>query len=188
MALEQINRYRIAGLRKSKNPVIGLDLLAEQNWVEDPITGCWLWKWASSGGGYAVVWHSGKPRRVANILAGTVGQQVHIRHESFCDIRCINPAHLTVGTPWDNFKDSTVDGNHNTQILTVEQAYHIKFHDLLWRNGRCYYRYRGQSIDLARDYGVSVYAIRDIKQGKSWGWLRPDMDLSELKKRRPASY
>ena len=186
MALEHINRYRNAELGRGGGKRIGLDLLAPHNWTLDPITGCYLWNWTVNDKGYAQVRHSAKLRRVTNILAGTVGmgRSVNIRHEAFCDKSCINPEHLTVGTESDNMIDRTIDGDHGLQVLTAEQAYQIKFQEL--DNGQ--YRYLGHCRDLALKYGVSRQIIYNIKSGRRWNWLRPDMDISELRRQRPGTY
>ena len=186
MALQTINRYREC----QHHTKIGIDLLAPHNWHLDPDTGCWIWNWTITSNGYAQVSHSGRIGYVIRILAGVVGcgPSVEIRHESFCDRACVNPAHLTIGDPSSNQIDRSLDGPNGRQVLTAEQVYQIKFRDMDYRNGRFFYRYLGQRNDLAKFYDVALGTISNIKSGRVWAWLHPEMDLTELRQQRPGSY
>jgi hypothetical protein len=89
-----------------------------------------------------------------------------VRHK--CDNPgCINPYHLIEGTQADNVRDrverkrSAVGDDNGRSKLTREQAQRI-MEDTTTR-----------SSDLARAYGVSHKAIRLIRQGKNWRFLRP---------------
>lgn len=187
MALQTVHRYReVSSVNSGK---IGVDLLAPHNYTVDPETGCWNWNWGLAAG-YAHVQHSGRKAYVTNILAGLVdpGNYMGVRHESWCDRSCVNPAHLTIGTATDSNIDRVVDGHQGFQKLSAEQAYEIKFQELLYRDGRCYYSYQGQRADLAECYGVSKSTITSIKNRRAWAWLRPEMDIAELRQQRPESY
>ena len=139
---------------------INLLILHEDNYILDPITGCFLWRWSLNKYGYAVSRHDGKIQRVARIIMEPgVGEEV--RHSSFCDLSCINPEHLKIGTTTDNKRDTAVDGNQGSQKLTVDDVRVIKQR---LENG-------DRNINIAADYGVTPQNISAIKTGKTWWWI-----------------
>ncbi|MCL4551395.1 MAG: HNH endonuclease [Bacteroidetes bacterium] len=81
---------------------------------------------------------------------------------------CINPNHLRLGTHRDNMLDRqlkgrTLRGNQNgNSKLFEEQVYYIKFLST-------------ESVkELATKYDVSQDAIRDIRKGITWDWMKED--------------
>lgn len=82
--------------------------------------------------------------------------------------RCINPEHLSLGTNADNLADMARKGRaargsrHGVAKLTEKEVLGIRE---LFREGR-------SKLSLAREFGVSHHAIRDIISGKTWGWLK----------------
>ena len=123
-------------------------------YVVDKNTGCWIWLGTKGPGGYGVI--GGKIDGCLyspvghNILAHRASWILHfgpipeiegsgphgtvVRHK--CDNRkCVNPAHLELGTQNDNIKDMEVRGGanrvglkpkfgtkHPNSVLTAEQA------------------------------------------------------------------
>ena len=84
-----------------------------------------------------------------------------------CDNRkCVNPAHLSVGTPLDNMRDKVVRGrlpdckgerNGRAKLVVAEV---VEIRRLLGS---------GQSIkSLAATYGVHVSTVRSIQRGERW--------------------
>ena len=79
----------------------------------DRKTGCWLWMRALKGCGYGHKWYDGKyqsAHRISwSIHRGPVPEGLFVLHK--CDVmRCVNPAHLFLGTHQDNMDDQRRKG------------------------------------------------------------------------------
>ena len=84
---------------------------------------------------------------------------------------CMNQKHLRWATHAENMADrdfhgKTVRGTRtNTNKLTEDQV-----HEIRRRIGT------QSNISLAREFGVSGTMICDIKKGRAWAWLSPDLE------------
>jgi len=92
-------------------------------------------------------------------------RKVLIRH--ICDNpRCINPSHLLPGSHRDNMEDMVERGRsargskHGISKLTENQVLEIR--TLIPKHTLRY---------LGEKYKVDHTVIRNIKSGKTWGWL-----------------
>jgi hypothetical protein len=139
---------------------------------EDP-NACWLWTAAISHGGYGSIGLGGasagvaRTHRVAYFLAnGPIPPHMHVLHK--CDTpACVNPAHLFLGTAFDNAQDKVRKGRNYTGVrpkgeghwkckLTDEQRDTIR--SLFIRDSP-----RKSNIkNLARQFNVSVNTIQRI--------------------------
>jgi hypothetical protein len=138
----------------------------------DPVTGCWIWKWAKHDAGYGMKQHRGKVTRVHRIayelFAGEIPVGLHVCHR--CDCRpCCNPEHLFLGTDMDNQRDSQMKGRNKIpppcpgslngfSKLTESSVAAIK--SMLDAGGRL--------VDIARKFCVHRCTIGDIKYGRRW--------------------
>lgn len=155
--------------------------------VEDQVTGCWEWIGSKGGSGYGQFWYRGKLIPAHWFLLhrhpSGIEEACHI-----CDNKlCVNPRHIFIGTRSDNMRDCVSKGRYNQEAsrkscfkmlekrrlhrgvnnhqckLTQEQALLAK---------ACPTR-RGAAAFMAREFGVSLTVICDIRQGKRWTQLPP---------------
>lgn len=128
------------------------------------MTDCVLTWLADNGAGYARIMINGK--RILH------HRYVYHRHNNIsledmegklvlhtCDnSRCINPAHLYLGTHEDNMRDMVARNRVRTgKQLTQEIANDIRAR-----------RYKATGKELAAEYGVEVDTIYDVWTGKTW--------------------
>jgi hypothetical protein len=133
---------------------------------------CWLWTASVNSGGYGTFRFHGKTR-LAPVVAweltyGPVPAERYICHR--CDTpRCVNPAHLWLGTLADNNADMVAKGrspvigkkgsaNINARLSDAE------IHDIKSRPHSGW----GHSARLAAEFGVSPATIGHILTGRSW--------------------
>lgn len=141
---------------------------------------CWPWlgklgeKRGVASKDYGQFWVNGRlvlaPRVAWELTHGPLGPGECALHR--CDNPpCVNPAHLFKGTRGDNNRDSTAKGRHGytgnpgeanpSAKLTAADVVAIRS---ALANGEMQTR-------IAQRYGVTKYAISNIKVGKSWGSL-----------------
>jgi len=135
------------------------------HWVEDA-NGCWIWQRACkgkeviNGGGYGCLSIKGKcigaHRYSYELEIGSIPKGLQIRHTCH-NTKCVNPAHMLLGTNADNMHDKALVG-HAANKLTIEQVRTIKF-ELL--------RGTKQQV-LADKFIVDQSTIADINTGRTW--------------------
>lgn len=133
-------------------------------------SGCWEWTAALAGKGYGQI-KIPKTRRQAyahrlsyQIFKGPIPERTEVCHT--CDNpKCVNPAHLFLGSRKDNAQDASQKGRihispigHNG-VLTVSQVRRIK--KALQLNLMTI-------AEVARAFDVSHTTISRIKRGLKW--------------------
>ena len=145
--------------------------------------GCFICTSHSRNKGYPLSWFNGKKVRLSRFvyeqMHGEIPEGHVIRHK--CDVRaCINPEHLETGTQqeniWDAYKRNRMKccvGERNSNAkLTIEKVKEIK---VALENKS------DSNYGLARRYGVSDMAIRKIKKGQMWAYVKiTDEDRAKL--------
>jgi len=134
-------------------------------------SGCWEWSGKLNRNGYGLFSVSRKVQRFAHRLAyenfrGEVGEWCVLHR---CDNRrCVNPAHLFLGTQADNVADMISKGREGRRPVMIGEAHpRMKLPTAQVAEVRTRYSLGGISYtDLAQEYGVSKSLIALIVQGR----------------------
>ena len=129
---------------------------------------CWEWLGGTNAGGYGRFCCSGTSylsHRVAwELTHGKISDGLVVRHK--CRGKCVNPAHLELGTQGDNNRDRTRDGTdnkgerHPKRKLTQEQVIQM-------RQKLAVASY-GEGKQIAIEYGVHPTTVSHIKRCDYW--------------------
>ena len=137
--------------------------------------GCWIWKGCLTNGGYGRQSFNGKTRLAHRVsyeaFVGEIPEKLQVLHT--CDIkRCINPAHLFLGTQKDNMDDMRAKGRegytgskgeeHPNSTLTEQQVYLIR--------SLCKFTKFTQS-KIGKIFGISNKLVSLIKRRVIWKHL-----------------
>lgn len=132
---------------------------------------CWLWTGTTNGVGYGKLQMGshdsvGAHRfswELANRRKAPVGKVV--MHS--CDNRrCVNPAHLSLGTQGDNMADRDKKGRHWAQRGTRHGQSKLTESDVLAIRAAA-----GTQKEIGQRFGVSQSVICHIRRRQAWGWL-----------------
>ena len=152
---------------------------AERFWARVDKSGeCWNWTGCSNTtGGYGIFWFNGTDRR-AHRYSYIIHHPLTIdllEHPDICvchkcdNPRCVNPAHLFLGTMADNMMDKTAKGRNNSPKQKGEKNGNSKLTEDDVREIRT--RYANGNLlqqQLALEYGVSRKAIGNVIRRKTW--------------------
>lgn len=131
---------------------------------------CWIWTGAVSKSGYGVIQEAGlgsrnlTPHRLSYELhKGAIPAGYVVMHS--CDNRlCVNPDHLSVGTPQENIWDMVRKGRNpvlvDKIVLTPEIVRRIRNNPKI------------RNIDFARELGVHPSTIRSVRIGRTWSHIK----------------
>lgn len=140
----------------------------------EPGDGCWLWTGSTVRGyGSFRLTRRGSERIARGVKAhrwsweahyGPIAAGLHVCHR--CDVpRCVNPAHLFLGTALENQRDCKAKG----RVPKGARRAGAKLTDDAVREVRSRYAAGGVSQDaLAAEMGVSQEAIGRVLRGKTW--------------------
>lgn len=145
-------------------------------WVDKRgVNDCWEWTGNLKPGGYGSIGAGGVGGKT--LLAHRVSYEMHkgkipigyvVMHS--CDNKkCVNPQHLSVGTPKDNTWDMVVKGRHNGGRLSgLDNPKAVLNPDLVR-----YIRKSPLSIyKLANELGVGSSTIHSVRIGRTWSHVK----------------
>lgn len=146
------------------------DKLSE--WLLEVESGCWEFIGGISGSGYGVISVGYKTYASTHVLAyelenGLVPKGMIVRHTCNNKI-CCNPQHLIIGTHQDNKDDEIRAGTH----VKGSRQGHAKLIESDIPVIRKLLSDGFNFGEIGRLYDVTGEAIRRIKIGANWGWLR----------------
>lgn len=128
---------------------------------------CWTWIGARTTHGYGEFRGQYAHRLSWAEANGAVPKGLFVLHR--CDNPpCVRPDHLYAGTVRDNARDAVERGQHRRGTrcsyakLTEVQVLEVR---RLIAAGQ-------SNPQIAAVFGVTRAAIRDIRVGRNWGWLR----------------
>ena len=141
----------------------------DERYIPEPNSGCWLWTGATYWHGYGVcskkTYGEGYAHRWSwAIHNGPIPDGMQVLHK--CDVRCcVNPAHLFLGTQYDNMRDmdrkerrvkkGPCGESAPSAKLTAEQVIAIR------KDAR-------PASKICSEYGVQISAINKAKRRQTW--------------------
>jgi hypothetical protein len=142
------------------------------------INGCLEWQRNRDKDGYGRIHFDGRYQKVHRVayqlLVGPIPEGMLVCHR--CDNPpCINPNHLWLGTQLDNQRDKWAKGRAPRPPSGVARGEAIG-RSVLTEAGVRDIRRRSAAGEagkaLAREFGVSAFAIRSVLSGRTWGWVK----------------
>jgi hypothetical protein len=141
---------------------------------------CWLWNGARSRralkgddfcGSISVNGRmEAAPRVSFEMHNGTIPPGMYVCHH--CDNPpCVNPAHLFLGTPLDNVRDKLKKGRQRYCPAIGEKCGTSKLTESQVLSAVAKRRSGTSPRRIAKELGVSEWAIYDILSGRNWGHL-----------------
>lgn len=139
----------------------------------DKTKSCWLWRGstANDGRGQFRIDKTMKASRVSfELFRHKIPSKLWVLHK--CDNpACVNPKHLFLGTHQDNIDDMVAKGRSTRGERNFSCK--LKEHQVLEIRGILKERReRGLMVRLAKIYGVTKSTIRDIREYRSWAYLK----------------
>lgn len=143
--------------------------------VRKDVSGCWIWEGArhnKTGYGSFQPGGRGSPTTGAHRYSyemhkGPAPKGLHVMHS--CDNRrCVNPDHLSLGTPKNNTDDMLAKGRWHGGVSIGEASGAAKLTEALVREMRAS---PDTHADWARCLGLGPNTIRAARTGRRWAHL-----------------
>lgn len=140
---------------------------------------CWAWVKATNAYGYGhfAIRHGTVKRahRYAwELINGPIPKGLYVLHS--CDNRrCVNPAHLRLGTQADNIRDCLSRGRFALHLgehsgmakLTNQDVIEIRRRYVRGTKGRS----NPTTAQIAADFGVTIETVHNVGKRKTWRHL-----------------
>lgn len=127
--------------------------------------GCWNWTSKRNHAGYGVFTYQGKPylahRALFWLMTGEWPAATELVLHACDNPRCVNPAHLSLGTHRDNSRDMARKLRSAHRKLSPEQVVELRRRHTV---GDGYKK-------LAREFGVGRSLVMRIVKRQAWAWL-----------------
>lgn len=129
-------------------------------------SGCWEWRGTRHPRGYGI-YSAHRAHRVAYLKwNGPIPEGQLVRHT--CDNRgCVNPCHLTLGTPAQNSQDM----KDRCRQARGDRHSQAKLRGVDVTEIRTLLAQKTPAREIATRFGVDLSTVSNIKTGKSWGWF-----------------
>lgn len=137
---------------------------------------CWVWEGTKRPHGYGSIQEGGRDSRTISahrysyeIHKGRIPDGMFVMHS--CDNpSCVNPDHLSIGTPSENTQDMIRKGRKRTVAPLGDDNGKAKLNEDLVRYIR---QNDGRShASLARELGLSPNCIRGVRTRRTWSHVR----------------
>lgn len=143
--------------------------------IPEPMSGCWLWIGAMRRDGRPLL--RGDEQRSKMAMAHRLSYELHVGpipdglavcHR--CDTpQCVNPRHLFLGTPTENFEDMRRKGRGKPPPLHRGQAHPFaKLTEDIVRECRRRHEAGESQRALAREFGVAKPTMQHALTGLTW--------------------
>ncbi len=135
-------------------------------------TDCWEWTGAKTGFGYGHMTISGQKQIYAHRLSyaihnGSISAGLHVCHS--CDNpKCVNPAHLWLGTHAENMKDRNRKGRTNPPRGDKSASAKLTEADVIDIRERAKIRKLGDINSMAKEFGVTRGTIYTVIARLTW--------------------
>jgi len=130
---------------------------------------CWLWKASGPQGGYGSIRTDGNLKELAHRVSyrlnvGPIPDGMHVLHR--CDVRrCVNPAHLFLGSNADNMRDRDSKGRGSKPPLHCGESHpRAKVTDAEVAQIRLSNK---ATCLIAAEFGISQSQVSAIRTGSS---------------------
>lgn len=143
----------------------------EKKYIPEPNSGCWLWLGTINNAGYGRLRYDkskslGSAHRIAwELFRGPIPDGLLALHR--CDNSyCVNPDHLFIGDYKANVRDSKQKGRRAKWVGKLNNSVKLSESDVLKIRTRT-----GRLIDVAKEFGVCVTTISNIRRRINWSHI-----------------
>jgi len=154
--------------------ILGIDGARARFWAKVDIAGsdeCWEWSGGRNAKGYGIFFLGGSrlaPRVAYEMSLGQIPGGMCVRHS--CDNPpCVNPSHLSTGTPSDNVRDRVERGRSAQNLGEAHGRAKLTDDQVRWL--RSAFASGTSKRSLAQSLGVTRRTAKLAIEGRTWGHI-----------------